>query len=83
MVKIGDILVHPAHGEMVVKNVGIPNYEEYIEEEKDFIKGHQITAVFDRFIPGVKWVLLNGEGNRVSKLIFHSYYLKNLKLKGQ
>lgn len=78
-VKAGDILIHPAHGKMKVTNVSPHGYEEYIPDAKAYVKGHQIEAAFDKFIPGVKWVANNPNGQRISKLVFHSWYLKNLK----
>lgn len=78
-IKAGDTLVHPIHGPMLVANVNYAEYEEYVEATQKFEKGYRIEAVFDRFIPGVKWTAQNGKGERVSKLIFHSWYLRNLK----
>ena len=78
-VKTGDTLIHPLHGEMKVTNVNHAEYEEYVQETQAFEKGYRIEAIFNRFIPGVKWTATDGNGKRVSKLIFHSWYLKNLK----
>lgn len=78
-VKAGDKLIHPTHGEMKVTNVGPAPYEEFIPATQAYEKGFRIEAVFSRFIPGVKWSETNGAGERISKLIFHSWYLCNLK----
>lgn len=78
-VKTGDTLIHPAHGPMTVTNVNPSEYEEYVQETQAFEKGYRIEAVFDRFIPGVKWTVNDANGKRVSKLVFHSWYLRNLK----
>lgn len=78
-VKTGDTLIHPAHGPMKVTNVNPAAYEEYIPATETYEKGYRVEAVFDRFIPGVKWMVNDASGNRVSKLIFHSWYLRNLK----
>lgn len=78
-VKTGDTLIHPVHGKMKVTNVNPSAYEEYINAEEGYQEGYRIEAVFNRFIPGVKWTATDGNGKRVSKLIFHSWYLRNLK----
>lgn len=77
-VKTGDTLIHPIHGKMTVTNVNPSEFEEFINADVGFQKGNRIEAVFDRFIPGVKWVDKNANGERISKLIFHSWYLQNL-----
>lgn len=82
-VKVGDVLVHPIHGEMTVTNVDPFEYEEFIPELRKFEKGFKVETVFDKFIPVVKWSTMGPLGKKVSKLMFHSYYLKNVKLKGE
>lgn len=71
------MLVHPTHGKMRVVQV-VPNApEEYIDG--GWRTGVTVHAQFDRFIPAVRWRV--GEGQHCkSKLIFHSYYLKNLEV---
>ena len=78
-VKVGDRLAHPAHGVMTVTNVGPATYEEFIPSIQAYEKGFRVEAVFDRFIPGVKWNASDGKGGRISMLIFHSWYLSVLK----
>ncbi len=82
MVKAGDVLIHPTHGELTITNVGASEYEEFIPDESGFLKGHRIEGVFDRFIPGVQWVVKKSDGVRISKLIFHSWYLRKFEKKG-
>jgi len=80
-VKTGDTLIHPVHGEMTVTNVSPNTFEEFIPAVQRYETGHQIEAVFQGFIPEVKWSVTKPGGRRVSKLIFHSWYLRNLKRK--
>lgn len=78
-IKIGDKLIHPVHGELTITKVGTTEYEELIPEE-GFHKGFKIEGVFDRFIPGVRWIIIK-DGKRISKLIFHSWYIRRFKTK--
>lgn len=78
-VKTGDTLIHPIHGPMTVTNVNPSEYEEYIPTTETYEKGYRIEAVFDRFIPGVQKAIKNANGERISALSFHSWYLRNLK----
>ena len=76
MVHVGQVLIHPVHGRMVVTAIDPPGDEEYIDGK--WRDGHIIHAKFDRFIPGIRW--REGKGkNTVSKLIFHEYYLDRLR----
>lgn len=74
MINIGSKIIHPQHGEMTVVELS-GNYEEFTDGK--WRKGFRITADFDKFIETITWK--NKKGN--SRLIFHSYYLKNLEVK--
>jgi len=76
--KIGEVLVHPTHGEMKITGIKPNAPDEYIEGE--WRAGEIITASFGRFIPAVKWRIGSGK-TAISILVFHSHYLKNLKVK--
>jgi hypothetical protein len=78
---VGDILIHPIHGEMTVTRIEATPIKEYIPDEQKFITGRKIHANFDRFIEGVTWITKNKNGKEVSKLIFHSWYLCRLEKK--
>lgn len=77
--KPGDKLIHPVHGPMTVTRVGPQGYEEIVFPANERKTGRQIEARFNRLIRGVKWSEVVTGGQRVSKLVFHSYYLRNLK----
>ena len=77
-VKTGDTLIHPVHGPMKVTNVNPAEYEEFINATQAYEKGYRIEAVFDRFIPGVQKAIKDARGERISALVFHSWYLRNL-----
>lgn len=81
MVEVGSVLAHPVHGDLTVTKVGAEVYEEYIDEKVKFQKGVQVEAEFDRFIPGVRWAAVRPDGTKVSKLVFHSWYLCRLRPK--
>ena len=76
--KIGDVLIHPIHGDMTITNIEPNAQEEFIDDE--WRKGETITATFNKFIPSVKWSIGSGDTAK-SLLIFNSYYLKNIKVK--
>lgn len=72
MIKVGDKLIHPIHGEMIVISVDDCS-DEYIDGK--WRNGKVIVADFDRPIDCVRW--RNNDGN--ARLVFHSYYLKKLR----
>ena len=76
MVKKGDKLNHPIHGELEVVDAGAEVISEFIDGE--WRDGVYITAVFDRYIDGVQWRVGQGK-DAVSYLRFHEYYLPRLQ----
>lgn len=77
-VEVGQVLTHPVHGPTQVIAVGPYGDREVVQPDGTEQIGHRITVVFDRAIEGVAQRHYVG-GQSVSKLVFHSWYLRNLK----
>lgn len=74
MLESGAVLIHPIHGEFTVVDTQDCS-DEFIDNE--WRSGYMVIADFDKFIENIRWK--NETGN--SRLIFHSYYLKNVEVK--